>query len=298
MTDGFEFGRHGDGSAAGRRGPGHRTRRPARCAALRGFRRPAPVGRVRRAPTRGAGPAGGRPAGEPDLQARFLQRLDLLRRTRLKPNGRKYTQQEIADGAGMSRYRRAPSSTATGAPPWSTATPSSASFRVHAGFLTAEDSEALVGALQRSEQELLQQLAERGKAAAAADDPLGSGCSRTTASAESPGGPRSCPYRPAPRQGRRMAGHALGERQAARVVIRENCGHRKGHALPVRLGRGALRPTGGTRRPVRRPVRRHEQTPRPSRPVPHHAFPPGTASGLWLDMADQDLVVIEERTAP
>ncbi|WP_454321081.1 toxin-antitoxin system, toxin component [Streptomyces phaeoluteigriseus] len=28
------------------------------------------------------------------------------------------------------------------------------------------------------------------------------------------------------------------------------------------------------------------------------AFPPGTASGLWLDMADQDLVVIEERTAP
>lgn len=28
------------------------------------------------------------------------------------------------------------------------------------------------------------------------------------------------------------------------------------------------------------------------------AFPPGTASGLWLDLADQDLVVIEERTAP
>lgn len=28
------------------------------------------------------------------------------------------------------------------------------------------------------------------------------------------------------------------------------------------------------------------------------AFPPGTASGLWLDMADQDLVVLEERTAP
>ncbi|GAQ53966.1 hypothetical protein a10_03771 [Streptomyces acidiscabies] len=28
------------------------------------------------------------------------------------------------------------------------------------------------------------------------------------------------------------------------------------------------------------------------------AFPVGTASGLWLDMTDQDLVVIEERTAP
>ncbi len=28
------------------------------------------------------------------------------------------------------------------------------------------------------------------------------------------------------------------------------------------------------------------------------AFPPGTASGLWLDMNDQDVVVVEERTAP
>ncbi|MFB7264328.1 toxin-antitoxin system, toxin component [Streptomyces nojiriensis] len=28
------------------------------------------------------------------------------------------------------------------------------------------------------------------------------------------------------------------------------------------------------------------------------SFPPRTASGLWLDMADRDLVVIEERTAP
>ncbi|SOE07852.1 hypothetical protein SAMN06272765_8771 [Streptomyces sp. Ag109_G2-15] len=28
------------------------------------------------------------------------------------------------------------------------------------------------------------------------------------------------------------------------------------------------------------------------------AFPPGTASGLWLDMADRDLIVVEERTAP
>ncbi|MFI2640560.1 toxin-antitoxin system, toxin component [Streptomyces sp. NPDC018610] len=28
------------------------------------------------------------------------------------------------------------------------------------------------------------------------------------------------------------------------------------------------------------------------------AFPPGTASGLWLDMSDQDLLLVEERTAP
>ncbi|MBL1086020.1 toxin-antitoxin system, toxin component [Streptomyces actinomycinicus] len=27
-------------------------------------------------------------------------------------------------------------------------------------------------------------------------------------------------------------------------------------------------------------------------------FPPGTASGLWLDLTDRDVVVVEERTAP
>ncbi|MGW0734676.1 toxin-antitoxin system, toxin component [Streptomyces sp. NPDC002851] len=39
---------------------------------------------------------------------------------------------------------------------------------------------------------------------------------------------------------------------------------------------------------------------RRGRPVRYRmaTFPPHTASGLWLDMADQDLVVIEERTAP
>src|SRR3954453_10673809 len=39
---------------------------------------------------------------------------------------------------------------------------------------------------------------------------------------------------------------------------------------------------------------------RRGRPVLFRAatFPPGTASGLWLDMADRDLVVFEERTAP
>ncbi|MFJ2609079.1 toxin-antitoxin system, toxin component [Streptomyces sp. NPDC091279] len=39
---------------------------------------------------------------------------------------------------------------------------------------------------------------------------------------------------------------------------------------------------------------------RRGRPVQYRMspFPPGTASGLWLDMSDRDLVVIEERTAP
>ncbi|PBC59916.1 transcriptional regulator [Streptomyces sp. Tue6028] len=111
----------------------------------------------------------GRHTGEPDLQARFLQRLDLLRRTRLKPNGRRYTQQEIADGAGMSRQQAGALINGDRRPTMEHCDAIQRFFRVHAGFLTAEDSEALVSALQRSEQELLQRLADRERAAAAAD---------------------------------------------------------------------------------------------------------------------------------
>ncbi|MDT0396725.1 MULTISPECIES: helix-turn-helix transcriptional regulator [Streptomyces] len=116
---------------------------------------------------------GGRSAGEPDVQARFVQRLDLLRRTRLKPNGRRYTQQEIADGAGMSRQQAGALINGDRRPTMEHCDAIQRFFRVHAGFLTAEDPEALAGALQRTEQELLQQLADRERAAAApADDPL------------------------------------------------------------------------------------------------------------------------------
>ncbi|GHD23853.1 helix-turn-helix domain-containing protein [Streptomyces galbus] len=111
----------------------------------------------------------GRPAGQPDVQARFLQRLDLLRRTRLKPNGRKYTQQEIADGAGMSRQQAGALINGDRRPTMEHCDALQRFFRVHAGFLTAEDPEALAGALQHTEQELLQRLAERE---GAPDDPL------------------------------------------------------------------------------------------------------------------------------
>jgi transcriptional regulator with XRE-family HTH domain len=116
----------------------------------------------------------GRTAGEPDLQARFLQRLDLLRRTRLKPNGRRYTQQEIADGAGMSRQQAGALINGDRRPTMEHCDAIQRFFRVHAGFLTAEDPEALAGALQRTEQDLLQRLAdrERGSDPAAAPDQL------------------------------------------------------------------------------------------------------------------------------
>ncbi|GAA0912413.1 helix-turn-helix transcriptional regulator [Streptomyces thermoalcalitolerans] len=116
----------------------------------------------------------GRPAGEPDVQARFLQRLDLLRRTRLKPNGRRYTQQEIADGAGMSRQQAGALINGDRRPTMEHCDAIQRFFRVHAGFLTAEDPEALAGALQRIEQELLQRLADREREAEKTepDDPL------------------------------------------------------------------------------------------------------------------------------
>ncbi|MBQ0852174.1 helix-turn-helix domain-containing protein [Streptomyces sp. NPDC057621] len=116
----------------------------------------------------------GRSAGEPDLQARFLQRLDLLRRTRLKPNGRRYTQQEIADGAGMSRQQAGALINGDRRPTMEHCDAIQRFFRVHAGFLSAEDPEALAGALQRTEQDLLQRLADRERQAdpATADDPL------------------------------------------------------------------------------------------------------------------------------
>ncbi|MFG2510695.1 helix-turn-helix domain-containing protein [Streptomyces sp. NPDC048584] len=115
----------------------------------------------------------GRLAGEPDVQARFVQRLDLLRRTRLKPNGRRYTQQEIADGTGMSRQQAGALINGDRRPTMEHCDAIQRFFRVHAGFLTAEDPEALAGALQHTEQELLQKLADRERAAAApADDPL------------------------------------------------------------------------------------------------------------------------------
>ena len=108
----------------------------------------------------------GRPEGEPDLQARFLQRFDLLRRTRLKPNGRRYTQQEIADGAGMSRQQAGALINGDRRPTMEHCDAIQRFFGVHAGFLTAEDSDALSFALQRTEQGLLQRLAARERASA------------------------------------------------------------------------------------------------------------------------------------
>ncbi|WP_200262431.1 helix-turn-helix transcriptional regulator [Streptomyces sp. HSG2] len=115
----------------------------------------------------------GRPAGEPDVQARFLQRLDLLRRSRLKRNGRRYTQQEIADGTGMSRQQAGALINGDRRPTMEHCDAIQRFFGVHAGFLTAEDPEALASVLSHTEQELLQRLADHERRSASpAEDPL------------------------------------------------------------------------------------------------------------------------------
>ncbi|MDJ0382688.1 helix-turn-helix transcriptional regulator [Streptomyces sp. G-G2] len=118
----------------------------------------------------------GRPTDEPDLQTRFLQRLDLLRRTRVKANGRRYTQQEIADGAGMSRQQAGALINGDRRPTMEHCDAIQRFFGVHAGFLAAHDADALTDALLRTEQQLLQDFAGRERqtvpAQASMGDPL------------------------------------------------------------------------------------------------------------------------------
>ncbi|MEU9581271.1 helix-turn-helix domain-containing protein [Streptomyces chilikensis] len=126
----------------------------------------------------------GRPGGERDVQTRFLQRLDLLRRTRLRPDGRRYTQREIADGAGMSRQQAGALLNGDRRPTMEHCDALQRFFGVHAGFLTAEDPEALVGALQRTERELLRRLADREGPGRGEHDREGAGRGRADREAE------------------------------------------------------------------------------------------------------------------
>lgn len=79
----------------------------------------------------------------------------------MKPNGRRYTQQEIADGAGMSRQQAGALINGDRRPTMEHCDAIQRFFGVHAGFLTAHDADALTDALQRTEQQLLQDFAGR-----------------------------------------------------------------------------------------------------------------------------------------
>ncbi|MFI6349014.1 helix-turn-helix domain-containing protein [Streptomyces sp. NPDC050560] len=114
----------------------------------------------------------GRPVRDTDVQTRFLQRIELLRRTRRKPNGRPCTQQEIADGAGMSRQQAGALINGDRRPTMEHCAAIQRFFGVHAGFLTAEDTDALAYALAATERDLLQRLDREERGPGAAADPL------------------------------------------------------------------------------------------------------------------------------
>ena len=111
----------------------------------------------------------------------------------MKPNGRRYTQQEIADGAGMSRQQAGALINGDRRPTMEHCDAIQRFFGVHAGFLTAEDSDALTDALQRSEQQLLQRLADRERAAPRWPPIRWRDSCRTTVYGASPGAPPNCP---------------------------------------------------------------------------------------------------------
>ena len=103
----------------------------------------------------------GEPAGERDIQRRFLQRLDLLSRTHVKENGRKFTQGDIANETGISRQQINALFNGERRPTMVHCSQIERFFQRPAGFLQSEDSDALLGALLAVEKKLLEEYAAR-----------------------------------------------------------------------------------------------------------------------------------------
>ncbi|MGW3154620.1 helix-turn-helix domain-containing protein [Streptomyces sp. NPDC001089] len=108
---------------------------------------------------------GGR-APQTSTSARVCQRLGFLRDTRRDEDGRKYTQVELAEVAGVSRPTLN-SWLKDVAPPLERAERLRCHFKVPPGFLTATEPEALAEALKSKLQEVKPQLQ-------AAEDAIGS----------------------------------------------------------------------------------------------------------------------------
>ncbi len=103
----------------------------------------------------------GRPAGEPDIQVRFLQRLELLRRTHLDENGRRYSQAAIADATGILRQTINAVFLNKQKPSMSHCSRLEQFFDRPSGWLQSEDVEALDNALRLEETSLLKEYANR-----------------------------------------------------------------------------------------------------------------------------------------
>ncbi|MEV6686378.1 helix-turn-helix transcriptional regulator [Streptomyces sp. NPDC051130] len=101
----------------------------------------------------------GESAGEKDIQLRFLQRLELLHRTHLKANGRKYSQVEIATETGISRQQISALFNNERKPTMVHCSQIERFFRRPAGWLQSDDTDALHSALLQVEKSLLETLA-------------------------------------------------------------------------------------------------------------------------------------------
>ncbi|MFJ8164286.1 helix-turn-helix domain-containing protein [Streptomyces sp. NPDC096136] len=118
----------------------------------------------------------GRAAGEPDIHARFRQRLDLLHETHRKADGRKFSHGEIARESGISRQQVQALLGGDRRPTMEHCSRLERFFNRPAGFLQSEDSEALGCALAAIEKALLQECQEHSERnALAAAAPAGAG---------------------------------------------------------------------------------------------------------------------------
>ncbi|MFF4646994.1 helix-turn-helix domain-containing protein [Streptomyces sp. NPDC001389] len=118
----------------------------------------------------------GRAAGEPDIHARFRQRLDLLHETHRKDNGRKFSHGEIARESGISRQQVQALLGGDRRPTMDHCARLERFFDRPAGFLQSEDSEALGCVLAAIEKTLLQECQEHSERnALATAAPAGAG---------------------------------------------------------------------------------------------------------------------------
>ncbi|MGW0825232.1 XRE family transcriptional regulator [Streptomyces sp. NPDC002845] len=95
----------------------------------------------------------GREVPEPDLAARVRQRLEFVRQTQRRPDGKRYSLGELAGIAGTSRQWLSEWRT-KGMPSMEHAERLRSHFSLPAGFFTATAPEALNGALQKELREL------------------------------------------------------------------------------------------------------------------------------------------------
>jgi transcriptional regulator with XRE-family HTH domain len=100
-------------------------------------------------------------AGEPDIQKRFEQRLKFLQAARLKDDGRKFSQVEIAQHTKISRQQINALFLGERRPTMDHCSRIERFFERPAGFLQAEDVDALLAALQVVEKELLEEYAHQ-----------------------------------------------------------------------------------------------------------------------------------------